>query len=206
MFAGAQAVKEGPCFQFNGDSYLHFTPNNFNNNNSIHYTFKFRTTQENGILMYSRGAQGDDEALFLKGGKLRYHLFNTSPIGIDGFFGAYLQGDEQVNTDQWITVQVYRSWSQHDRKQRRTMKKTGFEVEINGTLFSHVDYLERSDISILPVIYFGGYKESLSSQLHNFNGQIMDISEEKNGRMFENPSLNYKSLVQLSCLERVQPN
>uniref|UniRef100_A0A0B7BJW8 Laminin G domain-containing protein n=1 Tax=Arion vulgaris TaxID=1028688 RepID=A0A0B7BJW8_9EUPU len=206
IFAEAQITNEGPCFNFKGDSYLHFTPNNFDSNNSIHYTIKFRTLQDNGILMYARGRQGDDEALFIKNGKLQFHLFNTAATGIEGYFGAHLEGDETVNIDKWITVHVYRSWEHYDKKQRRMRKKTGFEVQIDGNLYSHVDYFQRSDISIQPPIYFGGYRESLSSTLSNFIGQIKDISEEKNKFTFENPSLNYGSRVEVSCVESEAQN
>lgn len=197
--------REGPCFEFPGDSYLHFTPNVFDNNNDIHYTLHFRTTQENGILLYARGQDGDDEALYIKNGKLRYHLFNTSPTGIEGYFGAFLEGDETVNIGQWVKVQVYRSWKHVEPPQRRIKTKTGFEVEIDGVVYKHFDYLERRDISILPTIYLGGYRESLSSTVHNFTGQIKNIYEEKNGYLFENPSVNYMSKVSLFCLDSVEP-
>lgn len=45
-------------------------------------------------------------------------------------------------------------------------RKTGFEVEIEGDVYAHVDYLERSDITILPTVYVGGYKESLVSAVY----------------------------------------
>lgn len=54
--------------------------------------------------MYATGLEGDDEALFIRNGKLCYHLFNTSPTGVEGYFGASMEGDENVNTNEWITV------------------------------------------------------------------------------------------------------
>ncbi|BFY98761.1 hypothetical protein BsWGS_01801 [Bradybaena similaris] len=206
VFADAQAVNDGPCFDFHGDSYLQFTPNNFNNNNSIHYSMTFRTTQENGILYYAQGPHGNDEALVIKNGKLRYHLFNTAPSGIGGYFGAYLEGDENVSIGDWVTVHTFRSWRQYDSNQRHTRKKTGFEVSVGGQTYKHEDYYERSDISMNPVIYFGGYRDALGATLNNFIGQIKDISEEKNGYSFENPSLNFGSRVGLACLDPTPPS
>ncbi|CAG5122864.1 unnamed protein product [Candidula unifasciata] len=206
MSAGAQTVDEGTCFNFHGDSYLQFTPNNFNNNNSIHYSMKFRTAQENEIILYTQGPHGDDEALFIKNGKLRYHLFNTSPSGVEGSFGAYLEADENVATGSWITVHVFRSWPQYDSNMRRTRRKTGLEVDIDGQTYIYVDYFERDGISIHPVIYLGGYRNTLGTTLNNFTGQIKDIFEEKNRHRFENPSLNYGSRVGLDCVGTVAPN
>ncbi|BFZ01696.1 hypothetical protein BsWGS_04735 [Bradybaena similaris] len=200
-FSDGQETREGPCFEFPGDSYLHFTPNVFDNNNDIHYRLKFRTGQENGILLYARGQEGDDEALYIINGKLRYHLFNTSPTGIEGYFGAFLESDERVSIGEWIQVHLYRSWKHREPPQRRVKKKTGFEVNIQGNVYRHFDYLERDDVSLLSTIYLGGFRESLSSTVHNFTGQMKDIYEEKNAYLFENPSLNYLSKVSLTCLD-----
>jgi hypothetical protein len=206
VLAEAQSDIEGPCFQFPGDSYLHFTPNNFNNSESIHFSLRFKTTQANGVLMYSRGLYGDDEALFISNGLLRYHLFNTSPTGVENYFGGLYEGSESVNLDNWVKVDIYRSWKFVQPPQRQVKQKTGIVVEIDGQQYPHLDYLERSDISLEPTIYLGGYKESLSSTVHNFTGQIKDVFEEKNAYRFENPSLNFQSKVQLDCMEGVQPN
>ncbi|CAL1542044.1 unnamed protein product [Lymnaea stagnalis] len=202
--AQGNAYYEGPCFQFRGTSYLHFTPDNFNNSNDIHYSFKFKTTSRNGLLMYSKGDYGDDEALYVRDGKLAYHIFNTSPTGIEGYFGGFFQGNENVNTDQWIRVNVYRIWRVYNARLRRWRPQTGFVVQVGNRSHEHLDYLERADISLRPVIYFGGYREHLSETVRNFVGEIKDIREQKNGQTFETPSLNYKSEV-VACSIDIDP-
>uniref|UniRef100_A0A0B7AGG2 Laminin G domain-containing protein n=1 Tax=Arion vulgaris TaxID=1028688 RepID=A0A0B7AGG2_9EUPU len=205
VLTDGQARNEGPCFDFHGNSYLHFNPNIFDNNDNIHFSLQFKTTLENGIILYSRGLQGDDEALYIRNGKLRYHLFNTSPTGVEGYYGAYMEGDETVNIDDWIKVDIYRHWSYVEPPQRRPKRKTGFEVEIGGDIYRHIDHLDRRDISLQPTIYLGGFRESLSETVFNFTGQIKDVYEEKNRVMFENPSGNFLSRVSLSCIGNIAP-
>lgn len=60
-------------------------------------------------------------------------------------------------------VHTFRSWRQYDSNRRQMRKKTGFEVNVGGQTYKHVDYYERSDISVHPVIYFGGYRDTLVS-------------------------------------------
>ncbi|XP_005092188.1 uncharacterized protein LOC101858164 [Aplysia californica] len=201
-FAVANPVdEEGPCFDFNANSYIHFTPNNFLNNGSIHYSLKFRTTQPNGLLLYASGRFGDEEALFIQAGKLTYHLFNTSPTGVEGYFGGFFQTRENVDTGDWITAHVYRMYEVEDIFQRRSRDQTGLVVEIGDQVYRYVDYLERDDISIQPTVYIGGFREPLSETVGFFRGQIKDIREAKNKMLFDEPSLNFRSRVGRNCFQ-----
>ncbi|XP_012934586.1 laminin subunit alpha [Aplysia californica] len=198
--AVANEAPEGPCFQFPGDSYIHFTPNNFINDGSVHYRLTFRTTSPNGIILYARGIQDDDEALFLREGKLAYHLYNAGPAGLGRYFGGYFQTEENVNTGDWVTVNVYRVWAVLDQTQRRFQNQTGIVVEIGDRELRHVDHLDREDIRIMPTIYVGGFREPLSDTVGFFEGQIKDIREARNGVVLEEPSLNYMSKVGRTCM------
>ncbi|KAH9499245.1 hypothetical protein Btru_004526 [Bulinus truncatus] len=201
--AGQDTTDASFCFTFFGDTFLQFDFNNFNNTNGIYFSLKFKTTQPNGIILYSRGSgtHYDDEAVFVRNGKLVYHLFNTSPTGVEGYFGAYFHGQDLVNTGQWITLHVYRMYREYSSRQRREIYKTGFVAEINGVRHEHVDHLTRTDISLSNSVFVGGYSAPLSATIKRFQGQIKDIQEHAHGLVFETPTLNFMARVQTSCTE-----
>ncbi|GFO24619.1 hypothetical protein PoB_005112400 [Plakobranchus ocellatus] len=162
-----QEEQQGACFQFYGNGYLKFNLRDFNNHGHAHYSMKFETSIPNGILMYSRGEHYDDEALFLRDGKLNYHLFNTSPNGIGGQFGGLFQGEVPVNIGDSIEVHVYRAFNVRDETQRREVQQTGLVYTVNGRTYTHVDNRIRTGISLSPEVYIGGYKERLvNSRTH----------------------------------------
>lgn len=200
-------AEEGPCFNFPDTSYIHFSPNNFINNDAAHYRFRIKTKADSGIIMFAEGdeAEGDHETIFIRDGKLGYHLFNTSPEGIGGSFGGLFQLAQPVNTGDWITVNMYRSWPTWDARRGKDKPKTGIEATINGQVYSRVDHRNRTDITLGTTIYFGGYREPLSDDVGYFVGQIEDIYEAKNDHTFVEPSLNSGSRVILNCLETTDP-
>ncbi|KAK0055252.1 laminin subunit alpha [Biomphalaria pfeifferi] len=201
---------ESHCFSFPGDTFLQFDFNNFNNSNDIYFSLKFKTRESNSVILYSRGSgtHYDDEAVFIRNGKVGYHLFNTSPTGVEGYFGAFFIGNELVNTNEWVTLHVYRMYRDVNSRQRRVHPKTGFAVEIQGVRHEYVDHLVRTDISLSNSIFIGGYSQPLSSTIKRFVGQIRDIREHSNGLAFETPTLNFMASVQTFCSEdsEVEPN
>ncbi|XP_059163429.1 uncharacterized protein LOC131946580 [Physella acuta] len=196
-------TQTGQCYTFNGNSYLDFSPENFNNNNNAHYSFKFKTTQANGLLLYARGPHDDDEAVFLRNGKLVYHLFNTSPTGIEGYYGGLYQGTEEVNIDEWISVDIFRSWQTTSAGTGSSVDRqkslTGLWYEVDGRTYNNTDELVRTDIALSPTVYVGGYRSSLSQTVGNFEGIISDLYEEKNQWSFEDPSHNFMNGVVYGC-------
>ncbi|RUS73305.1 hypothetical protein EGW08_018934 [Elysia chlorotica] len=196
----ASANDNDPCFTFHGNGFLRFHLDKFDNSNSAHYSLKFRTQSAHGLLLYSEGVHGDDEALYIRNGMLVYHLFNSSPSGVEGSFGGRFLGEVAVNTDDMIEVHTYRSFSVTDEVQRTTREQTGLVYTVGGNTYSHIDYRPRSGISLNNDVYVGGYKESLSDTVGNFTGQISGIREEKNAALFRSFSLNAGGKVTSNCL------
>ncbi|KAK3743747.1 hypothetical protein RRG08_043479 [Elysia crispata] len=194
------ADNTNPCFTFYGNGYLRFHLDKFDNSNSAHYSLKFATTASHGLLIYSEGLHGDDEALYIRNGRLVYHLFNSSPSGVEGYFGAHFMGEVPVNTGDQIEVHMYRSFNVTDEVQRTTQEQTGLVYTVGGTTYSHVDFRPRIGISLNDDVYVGGYKQSLSDTVGNFTGQISSIREEKNEALFRTFSLNSGGSVSTNCL------
>ncbi|GFR69430.1 hypothetical protein ElyMa_002049900 [Elysia marginata] len=194
------AVAGDPCFTFNGEGYLRFNLHDFDNSGPAHYSLKFRTRSNHGLLIYSETNNGDDEALFIRDGMLVYHIFNSSPHGVEGYFGGRFLGTVPVNTGEEVEVHMYRGFDVTDSVQRRTHQQTGLVYTVGGRTYTHVDFWSRSGIVLDNEVYVGGFKQSLSDTVGNFTGQISGIREEKNNALFRTFSQNAGGNVDPHCI------
>ncbi|XP_046371202.1 uncharacterized protein LOC124145471 [Haliotis rufescens] len=185
---------DGPCFEFSGNSsYLEFEPENFDLYDSAHYKLSFKTTQQNGILLYARGSH-DYEAIYIRGGKLIYDLYNPTSGGAGGTFGVHFESNGLVNNDRWVSVEVFRN-----RRVRRGAARmpgqqpplmSGLVLESDGEEEEHVQEVTLVGVHIQGLVYVGGAGRDLSPTVREFKGKISDIWELKNDKRFEDPSRN----------------
>lgn len=196
----ACGAMDDPCFTFTGNGYLKFNLDGFINDGHAHYSLKFKTSSPHGVIMYSSGDHGDDEALFVREGKLIYHLFNQASTGVEGQFGGRYVGDVPINTEDEVEVHMYRSFEVADPVQRTTKEQTGLVYTVGGSTYTHVDFRPRTDISLNSEIYVGGFNGVLSSTVGNFTGQIAHIREEKNNALFRTFTTNAGGHVRSGCL------
>lgn len=204
-WTGAQ---KGPCFDFSGDAYLEFEPDNFDLSNSAHYSFNFKTTQEDGIILYAKGSH-DYEIIYIREGILNYDLVNPEASGVGSSYGAHLESSHRVNNGTLISVEVFRNRrvrrGQALMPGERSPIQTGMVLKVAGEGTREEEHLMRPGrlvgVHILLPVYIGGFVRDLSSTVRQFKGQISDIREKKTNKVFIDPSRNFG--VSRCLLERL---
>ncbi|ESO82196.1 hypothetical protein LOTGIDRAFT_237103 [Lottia gigantea] len=192
---GLSEAKKGPCFNFNGNDYLKYRLENVDIAHNVWYKLTFKTEQENGLLLYAEGSH-DYEAIFLRGGKLHYFLFNPSSHGVGGTFGGQFKSDAKVNNETWITVEVFRN---REPKLMQNDPLIGMVLTSeDGEKEKHIEYGARHDVQIVLPIYIAGTNKDLGAGGQKFVGQIKDMREKLSGAVFNEPTWNSGAL---RCLD-----
>ncbi|XP_076439687.1 uncharacterized protein LOC143279517 [Babylonia areolata] len=193
-------AKKGPCFEFPGESFLEFKPNNFDISQDVHYNLKLQTRASEGVVMYAEGPE-DYEALFLSQGKLVYLLTNPSPSGVEGTTGGYYVSNQEVNNGTWLEVDVWRNWEANQPYQKKKTLMTGLTIKdtSTGVVETHLDEIKHRGVRMNPTVYFGGVAPYVIHTNRTVSpdlvGEIKEIHEAHNGVDFEIYSLNFDGKV-----------
>lgn len=204
----AKTKGNGTCWQFPGNTFLEFTPNNLNISHNAHFRFLFKTSQRTGILMYAEG-NDDFEAVFLSNGKLIYLLTNPSPSGVEGTTGGVYQSNSVVNNNTWLQVDVWRNWDFQRVGTVGTELKTGMILSVPGSnraSETHTDNLLHRGVTLKGAVFFGGispmsrHAGASTNPPPKFVGTMKAMYEERNDLFFENYNQNEGEFVQ-RCTE-----
>ncbi|KAK6166888.1 hypothetical protein SNE40_023494 [Patella caerulea] len=176
------------CLRYNGSGFSQYNLNNADISERATYKLTFKTTTENGLLLFAKGSH-DYEALFIRDGILHYFLFNPTPHGSGGTFGGQFESNHRVNNNTWITVEVFRN-KKPRRERFEKLTKTGLIISSeDGKKERHVSTGRREGIQIIPPVFIGGYRENLGRGGEKFQGIIKDVHEKVTNYVFKEPVL-----------------
>jgi neurexin len=137
--------------------------------------FHFKTTHENGLIMYNNGEHGDYLAVELFNGQISYVFSLGSAANT-----LKSKSKEKLNDNKWHLVSIWRS------------TKTNHELTVDSIVYKHSsNNNEHTVFNLVDKLYLGGLSEPLDYErlvnrsriksTHGFRGCLASV--EINGRV-----------------------